>query len=568
LNPSAGLSAGRRPALGAALLLAAAAAAAASPDLDQVRELLRKGDRAKALEVSRAVLQESPDDVEAHLLYQDAARGQIPAAALVEEYRVRHEGKPGPEGLFLWARLLPPAEAEKALKDPKADAKSYWVQAGMATVLARLGKAAAAEQAALAALETRAGDARAAIRAGDQCAAARRWTAAEACYRRAADGGAPGPAARLGLAHALLRLGRLEDAAAVLGGLKQEGKPDARVLLLEAALAGEKGDAVAAERALVQVATLDPADQDAAVQLALLRIRKAEAAARAAGKPVEAKALAAEIATLEKATAALPDRADVRYALGFAREIAGDADQALAEYREATRVDPLDGAAYSAAGAILAAKGALEDAAGEFQKAVDRDPDDPAVLFQLGVVLDLQGKTKEATAAYQKVVKAKPGNARAWHALGLALEGAGRAQEALPAFVKAVEAGPTVGRYHRDLGEAYFQRRAYDKAEAALSKAVEIDPKDDLAWMALGRTRTQGRKYEKGAEAYEKAAELRPKDMALQILLGAYHHEYLKNYAQAIKHYNKYVQLGGDSGDIETWLAEAEAEVNKDSGKK
>ena len=85
---------------------------------------------------------------------------------------------------------------------------------------------------------------------------------------------------------------------------------------------------------------------------------------------------------------------------------------------------------------------------------------------------------------------------------------------------------------------------------------------------ALGRTRTQGRKYEKGAEAYEKAAELRPKDMALQILLGAYHHEFLKNYAQAIKHYNKYVQLGGDSGDIEVWLAEAEAEVNKDAGKK
>ena len=136
----------------------------------------------------------------------------------------------------------------------------------------------------------------------------------------------------------------------MIGSLKQEGKPDARVLLLEAALAGEKGETAQAERALVQVATLDPSDQDAAVQLALLRIRKAEATARAAGKPVEAKAIAAEIATLEKATAALPDRADVRYALGFAREIAGDADTALAEYREATRVDPLDGAAYSAAG--------------------------------------------------------------------------------------------------------------------------------------------------------------------------------------------------------------------------
>jgi tetratricopeptide (TPR) repeat protein len=556
----------------AALLLAAPLGAAASPapGADEIREHLRRGDRAKALEVARATLQAAPDDVEVHLLYQDASRGQLPGPQLTEEYRARREAQPGAEATFLWARTLPPAEAEKELRQASTkEPKSYWLHLGLASALARLGKGAAAEQSALAALELRPSDAAAALRAGDQCAAARRFSAAEACYRRSAEGGAAGPPARLGLAHALIRLGRLDDAAAVLAELRAGGPADPRVLLLDAALAAERGDAAGAEKALVQVTTVDPKDHDAAVQLALLRLRAADAAAAAAGKPVEKKAVAGEVAALEKAVAALPDRADVRYALGFAREITGDADAALEEYREATRLDPLDGASYAAVGALLVAKGALEDAAAEFQKSVDRDTDDPGALLQLAVVLDLQGRTKEATAAYQKVVKMQPGNARAHHALGLALEGAGRSQEALPAFVKAADLSPKTGRFQRDLGEAYHQRKAFDKAEAALVKAVEIDPKDDLAWMALGRTRTQTRKYEKGAEAYERAAELRPKDKELQILLGAYHHEFLKNHERAILHYNKYVQLGGESGDVEDWIAEAEAEVErKNAGKK
>ena len=555
--------------LGAALLVAWAHPAAASPDLEQVRELLRRGDRAKALEVSRAALVAAPDDVDAHLLYQDAARGQVPAPQLAEEYRARHESKHTPESLFLWTRMLAPSDSERELREAsRKDPKAYWLHAGLASALTRLGKGAAAEQEALAALELRPGDAAAALRAADQCASARRFAAAEACYRKAVEAGASGSGARLGLAHALLRLGRPDDAEGVLRELRADVNPDPRVLLLDAALAADRGNTAAAEKALVQVTTLDAKDHDAALQLALLRLRAADGAAAAAGKPVDPKKVAGEIAALEKAVAALPDRADVRYALGFAREITGDADAALAEYREATRIDPLDGAAYTAAGALLVARGALEEAAAEFQKAVDRDPDDPGALLQLAVVLDLQGKAKEAIAAYQKVVKLQPGNARAFHALGLALEGAGRSQEALPAFSKAAELDAKSARYQRDLGEAYHNRKAYDKAEQALGRAVELDPKDDLAWMALGRTRTQGKRYEKGAEAYEKAAELRPKDKDLQLLLGAYVHEFLKNYEKAILHYNKYVQLGGDSGDVDEWMGEAEAEIEKKNGGK
>jgi superkiller protein 3 len=547
-----------------ALVAALAVPATASPGAEDVRESLRKGNRPKAFEQARALVTAEPADVEVHLLYQDAARGQMPVAVLAGEYRTRYEQKPGADSAYLYSRLLPPAEAEKLIHDlVKADPKSYWGQVGLAAASARLGKAAPAEQAALAALELKPGDVRAAARSGDLCATAHRWASAEACFRRALEGGGSGVNTRLGLVHALLRQGKIDDAEAALKDLRTPAKPDARVILMDAALAAERGDSPAAEKALVQATTLDPDDLDAAVQLSLLRMKKVEATPRPPGKAVDRRQVGAEMATLEKAVAALPDRADVRYALGYGREITGDADGAMADYREASRLDPLDASVLQATGALLVAKGQLEEAAAEFQRARDRDPEDAGILFQLGCVLDQQGKSKESIPLYKQIVKLEPENSRAWHLLGVALDSTGKPLEAVAAFQKAVELDPRTPRHYRELGEALFESKAYEKAQDALQKATEVDPKDAAAWTALARTRSQMKKYADAVAAYEKAAELRPKDKDIHLLLGAYYHEYLKDYEKAITHYNKYVQLGGDTADVEDWLQEAQDELDR-----
>jgi tetratricopeptide (TPR) repeat protein len=544
----------------------APAARAAEPDMDSVRALLRSGDRARALEAAKTLLAAYPADVEANILYQDAARGQMPVNVLQSDYRSRWEAKKAGDTGFLLARTLPPADADKILQEAlRVDGKSYWAQVGVAETAIRQGKAAPAEAAALAALELQAADPRAAARAGAQCAAARRFASAEACFRRslAADGKSDG--ARLGLAHALLRQEKFDDAAAVLSELKATSRnPDTRVLLLEAAVAAEKGDVAAAEKALVQATGLSPGDKDAAMQLALLRLKKAEAAPRPAGKAVDPKTVAAEVAALVKAVAALPERAEFHYALGFAREITGEVDAALTEFREASRLDPLDGDVIVAIGAILVGKGLLEEAAAEFDRALTRDPNDAGALYQAGYVLEQQGKTKEAIPVYQRLVKAAPDGSRGWHALGIALDAGGRTREAAAALQKALDLEETQPRHHRDLGEAQYDVKGYERAEQILTKAVEMDPKDDTSWKALARTRTKQKKWEKAVEAYEKAAELLDKDATdVHLVLGCIYHEYLKNYTKAIFHYDKYIAKGGDAGDVEDWLDEAKAELEK-----
>ena len=529
-----------------------------------VREHLRKGDRSKALEAARAALSDSPDDVEANLLYQDAARGQLPVNMVQGEYKARWEKQKGGDSACLYARLLPPAEGEKLLADAlKAEPKSYWALVAMAETQTRLGKVALAEASALGALEQRPGDADAATRAGDQCAAARRYASAEACFRKAVAAAPSSANARLGLGLALLRLGKADEALAAVQELRSVSKPDPRVLLFEAAVAAEKGSAADAEKLLTQVMTLSPGDVDAGLQLALLRLRRADAIPRPPGKGVDKRSVAADVAVLEKAAVTFPERAEFRYALGFAHEITGDLDGAIEDYREASRLDPLDGDVLTAIGAIFVSRGQMEEAGREFMNALDRNPEDGSAMFQLGFVLDQQGKPKESAAIYQKLVKLRPADARGWNALGCALGALNRPKEAVAPLQKAAELSPSTARYLRDLGEAQYENKGWTAAEASLLKATELDPKDDTAWTGLARVRTQLKKFAPAAEAYEKAAELRPKDADLQILLGAYYQELLKDPEKALVHYNKYLSLGGDAADVQEWMDEAQAEIDR-----
>ncbi|MCK6482271.1 MAG: tetratricopeptide repeat protein, partial [Planctomycetes bacterium] len=395
-----------------------------------------------------------------------------------------------------------------------------------------------------------------------QCAEARKYATAETHYRKALELAPGDPEALRGLAHALLRMGKIADAEASLAAVPRGRRPDPSRLLLEAALLAEKGDDAGAEKALVQATTLAPADLDPQVQLTLLRLRRVEAAAREKGETVKPAAVAAEVALLQKAAVALPERGDIRYAQGYAHEIAGQADLALEDYREATRLDPLDGDSITALGALLLAKGLLDDAAREFLRALDREPDDGIVLQNLAYVYDQQGKTKEALDAYQKLVKLEPKNARAWHGLGLALDAAGKGKESAVPLQKAVDLSPATGRYHRDLGEALVLNNRTQAAEAAFLKAVELDPKDDAAWDALGRTRREMKKYAESVEAYEKVVELRPKDEDVHLMIAVLCHEFLKDWEKAVAHYNRYLALGGET-PVEDWLAECQAEIDK-----
>ncbi len=542
-----------------------AAADARSASLrEEVRVLLRRGERKPALEKARDAVAADGADVEAHVLYQEAARGQVPAALLVEEYRTLHANAPGDGTLFLLARLLPPAEAEPRLKEFLAkNPGAYWAQVGLGATLARAGKGAESEALALAALAGRAGDPDAAARSGALCAEARRFAAAEACYRKALEAAPAHDGATLGLAHALLRQGKAAEAAKVLDGRPAAGPADLRVLLLRAAIAAEKGDSAAEEAALVAALAMDAQDAETKLALGVVRVRRTAAKAAAEKRAAKPEEFAADLGQVRAAAAALADRADVQYSLGHALEAAGLVDEARAAYTEASRLDPLGSASLTSLGALHLQRGELEDAVRELKRALDRDGKDTEALLAMAQALERLDRGKDALETLQRLVKVAPGDARGWHALGLVAESAGRLPDAAAAFKKAAELDAGTARYHRDYGETLFQAKKFDQAAEALEKGLAIDPSDARAWTALARSRTQQRKYDRAAEAYEKVVALRPDDQNLHVLLGALYQEYLHEYERALIHYHKFRALGGEDGNVEDWIAECEAEMAK-----
>ncbi len=194
-------------------------------------------------------------------------------------------------------------------------------------------------------------------------------------------------------------------------------------------------------------------------------------------------------------------------------------DAALAEFRRALEVDPLDQLANEQMVTVLRRQGrereAQEFLAGAFEKAagqvtamnqlavvalrqgwpqqaedllrrvLESDPGNPGVLANLAASLMQQRKVDEALAAMRQAVEREPENARNHFNLGAMLAEQGRFSEALAAFDAAAENGLRNARVY--VAAAKMRFRLGDRAgtERDLRKALEIEPGDPEATQLL-----------------------------------------------------------------------------------
>ena len=96
---------------------------------------------------------------------------------------------------------------------------------------------------------------------------------------------------------------------------------------------------------------------------------------------------------------------------GNALDDKGDRDGAIAEYREALRVNPHYAKAHFNIGVELGRKGDLDGALAEYREAVRCDPDDAEAHHNIGGVLDEQGDVDGAIAEFRESLRLKPGYA-------------------------------------------------------------------------------------------------------------------------------------------------------------
>lgn len=98
------------------------------------------------------------------------------------------------------------------------------------------------------------------------------------------------------------------------------------------------------------------------------------------------------------------------YQRAIAFQQGGDLQSAIAQYREALRINPDYGAVYNDLAAALATEGRIADSVPYFRKALAYKPTDPAVHLNLAMALEAIGERAQSHARYREVLRLSPDN--------------------------------------------------------------------------------------------------------------------------------------------------------------
>jgi TolB-like protein/tetratricopeptide (TPR) repeat protein len=209
-----------------------------------------------------------------------------------------------------------------------------------------------------------------------------------------------------------------------------------------------------------------------------------------------------------------------------------DLNKAVAEFQEATRIEPTYAPAYVGLADSYALLGSAEmgerpprEAMPLAQKAATRalklDPqlaEAHASLAHIKLIYewDTEGSEKE----FQRAIELNPAYATAHQWYALLLNAAGRSEEALKELQRARSLDPLSPAVRSALAEAYYFARRYDKAEAESRSALELDPNFVLGLLNLGRAQEQQGRMNEAIVTFDRARTLTGKGPAMTMFLA------------------------------------------------
>ncbi|HEU5453710.1 MAG TPA: tetratricopeptide repeat protein [Terriglobales bacterium] len=197
-----------------------------------------------------------------------------------------------------------------------------------------------------------------------------------------------------------------------------------------------------------------------------------------------------------------------------------DLTRAIAEFQQATRIDPDYSPAYvgladsyellgSAEMGVLPPREAMPLARQAATRALDLDPqlaEAHASLAHIKLIYDWDfgGAEKE----FQRAIALNPAYATAHQWYALLLNAQGRTAAALAELKRAQELDPLSPAVRSAVSEAFYFARQYDRAEAEARRALELDGDFVLGLLNLGRAQEQQGRLEEAIATFERASSL------------------------------------------------------------
>jgi tetratricopeptide (TPR) repeat protein len=220
----------------------------------------------------------------------------------------------------------------------------------------------------------------------------------------------------------------------------------------------------------------------------------------------------------QAAVAAAPANPTAHYSLGWALRSKGDLDNAIAELREAVRLDPKYTFAHNQLGIVLDEKGNPDEAIAAFQAALQLDAKFPEAHCNLGVALTNKGDLDRAIAELREALRlhGKPvwayNVALTHNNLGWALQSKGDLDGAMAEYREALRLEPKLSIAHNSVGWLLHDKGDLDGAIAKYREALRLNPKEAIAHHRLGIALRDKGDLDGAVAELREAVRLRPWD--------------------------------------------------------
>jgi tetratricopeptide (TPR) repeat protein len=234
------------------------------------------------------------------------------------------------------------------------------------------------------------------------------------------------------------------------------------------------------------------------------------------------------LATLKDLVADHPDSADAHFSLGLVYGKQGqskDEEAAVAEFREALRLDQGMDPARIALGRYLISLQKYSDAAPIIVEYANHQLQDPQGFYALGQAYQGLKKPDAAVKALERAAVLDPRNAAIRLELGMLLANTGQADAAIPQLKAAEQINPSDIETHQEL--ALLLDKTGDtegvhaeKAKLALLKSARNKETAIARFNETANTYLSAGNAKAAAESYEKASQLSPRDPKLRYNLS------------------------------------------------
>lgn len=197
-------------------------------------------------------------------------------------------------------------------------------------------------------------------------------------------------------------------------------------------------------------------------------------------------------------------------ATGEARWNVGDHDGAIAQYREAVRLEPNDAKAHRALGWALGWKGDWDGEIREESQTIRLDPGDAEAHYSLGVAFYKKGDWEGAIQESRQAIRIKPDFAEAHDGLGAALGCKGDWDAAIAEERTAIQLKPDLAEAHEWLGLWLGNKGDVMGEVTEEREAIRLKPDFAEAHEVLGWGLEHAGDIQAALAEYRRALELKP----------------------------------------------------------